>query len=380
MNGRYYTAGNIAHDATSTGSEFHNYPFRGSIPVACDDPAPVPVFALGDYAWFDVDRDGVQDAGEDPALGVRVSLFNADGSPAEDAGGVLVASVVTDSGGRYVFDNLLAGDYYVTFTPPPGYDFTRPTAGGDRGVDSNAGTNGKSSVFTIGPSSPNMQGVTADDGTNFAVLINPTIDAGFVRQVYAVGDYVWLDQNRNGVQDRGEKPVSSVRVTLFNADGTPAKNAEGKLVSSVKTDAKGYYAFDNLLAGGYFVKFDVPSGYLVTKAKAGNDTQADSNGDEAGRSGQFILGPTETNMRATTSTDRVSKAALINPTIDLGLYRPDQWSPAGQPNQASPLAVTGSSVLSPVGVGLLLILAGVTTLVAGRRRAEACNGRSWVRR
>ena len=35
-----------------------------------------------------------------------------------------------------------------------------------------------------------------------------------------LGDRVWIDQNKNGIQDSGEPGLGSVRVDLYKCDGT----------------------------------------------------------------------------------------------------------------------------------------------------------------
>jgi len=60
---------------------------------------------------------------------------------------------------------------------------------------------------------------------------------------FAIGDYVWTDTNRNGVQDAGEPPIAGVIVTL--------KNAAGNVVGTTTTDINGVYHFDQLAAGSY---------------------------------------------------------------------------------------------------------------------------------
>lgn len=34
-----------------------------------------------------------------------------------------------------------------------------------------------------------------------------TVDAGFYKSVYNIGDFVWNDTNKNGIQDDGEKDL-----------------------------------------------------------------------------------------------------------------------------------------------------------------------------
>ncbi len=65
--------------------------------------------SIGDFVWWDLDEDGVQDAGEPGLEGVTVTL--------KDANGATVGTTTTDSNGAYSFDNLVPGDYTVVFTP-----------------------------------------------------------------------------------------------------------------------------------------------------------------------------------------------------------------------------------------------------------------------
>lgn len=54
-----------------------------------------------------------------------------------------------------------------------------------------------------------------------------------------IGNYVWIDANRNGIQDPGEALVPNVAVDLYDASGTT-------LVASTTTDANGQYYFSSL--------------------------------------------------------------------------------------------------------------------------------------
>ena len=47
-----------------------------------------------------------------------------------DAAGNLVAETVTDANGNYLFQNLVAGVYFVQFVPPPNYTVTGQNLGG----------------------------------------------------------------------------------------------------------------------------------------------------------------------------------------------------------------------------------------------------------
>ena len=190
--------------------------------------------SVGDYTWMDVNRDGLQDADEPALPGVTVTLTRADGSAVTDASGNPVAAVTTDANGKYVFENLLPGDYKVSFQAPAGYEATTSEAGDDRAADSN----GASASVTL------AQGQTDD-----------TIDFGAVG-TGVIGDQLFVDVNQNGgnAPDAGDKVLPGVKVTLtWTGPGGITRTYE------TTTDAEGKYKFENLLPGDYKVSVDPQS-------------------------------------------------------------------------------------------------------------------------
>lgn len=190
--------------------------------------------SVGDYTWMDVNRDGVQDADEPALPGVTVTLTRADGSAVTDASGNPVAAVTTDANGKYMFENLLPGDYKVSFQAPAGFEATTSEAGDDRAADSN----GASASVTL------AQGQTDD-----------TIDFGAVG-TGVIGDQLFLDVNQNGgnAPDAGDKVLPGVKVTLtWTGPGGITRTYE------TTTDADGKYKFENLLPGEYKVSVDPQS-------------------------------------------------------------------------------------------------------------------------
>ena len=190
--------------------------------------------SVGDKVWMDVNRDGLQDADEPAMPGVTVTLTRADGSAVTDAEGNPVAAVTTDANGQYKFENLLPGDYKVTFTNPAGYEATVSDAGDDRGADSN-GTEAAVSL---------TQG--QDDAT---------VDYGLVG-TGVIGDQLFVDVNQSGgdALDAGDKPLAGVKVTLvWTGPGGITRTYE------TTTDADGQYRFENLLPGEYKVSVDPES-------------------------------------------------------------------------------------------------------------------------
>jgi len=137
----------------------------------------VPLVAVGDYAWFDVNRDGQQGKKEPAAAGVRVQLYDASGLPAVDADGNTVPEVVTDASGHYLFDNLLPGDYQIRFVAPWGTWLTINK--GNTKTDSNPDpATGWTAVFSIFPNASGDTTADTDPATR-ALFVNKTIDAGF---------------------------------------------------------------------------------------------------------------------------------------------------------------------------------------------------------
>ena len=101
-----------------------------------------------------------------------------------------------------------------------------------------------------------------------------------------IGDRVWYDTNRNGVQDTGESGVSGVAVKLFNQAGTQ--------ISSTTTDANGLYQFTANGNSKYSVQFVQPTGFDgFTTANLGNYTADSDVVNTNGTTAQFSVGTTD---------------------------------------------------------------------------------------
>ena len=239
--------------------------------------------SLGNFVWDDTNGDGVQDAGEPGVANVTVTLTGTDnlGTPVNE-------TRTTAGDGSYLFDNLVPGDYQVTFTLPGGYEFTRQDQGGDDGLDSDANPANGQAVTT-----------TLVSGEN-----DLTWDAGIYRPA-TLGNFVWLDANGNGLQDGGEPGINNVTVNLLNADGSPALDSGGNAITTT-TDGTGFYEFTDLRPDDYLVEFVPPAGFKITPQDAGNDDTIDSDANPAaGRTASITL----------LSGDN-------NPDADAGLYNP----------------------------------------------------------
>jgi hypothetical protein len=201
---------------------------------------PTTVGSIGDKVWLDLNANGIQDDGEIGVSGITVQLFNSSNT--------LIATTATDIFGNYIFNNLPPANYYVSFSNiPVGYSITTANVGNDSKDSDVDGTNGLGTTRTY-----NLLG-----GQN-----NVTVDCGLLppANTYTIGDKVWYDVNKNGLQDgssTGEIGVPGVTALLFDNAGIQ--------VASTVTDAEGNYLFAGLASGTYSVGFiNLPTGYTFT--------------------------------------------------------------------------------------------------------------------
>lgn len=186
--------------------------------------------ALGDYVWYDVDVDGIQDGGETGIQGVVVQLL---------VGNVLLEETTTDSAGFYQFINLLPATYTVKVADAnfaaggtlEGWSVSPPDQGGDDALDSDGDvvTHDETVVLGLGE-------------TNY------TIDFGYHLPA-SIGDYVWLDIDKDGIQDAVEGGINGITVELHDDSGS------GVPVATTATAVNGAYLFSGLVPGNYYVKF-----------------------------------------------------------------------------------------------------------------------------
>lgn len=161
----------LASTGAVSGDQFVNrFGLRASnlvLPVQ-SNRATITVVAgeLGDFAWFDLNGDGLQDADEPGAPEVPVHLTGTD-----DRGATVERSTTTDEDGHYVFTGLRPGDYTLVFTAPDGREFTLQHVGDDPALDSDVDAAGATGIVSL---------VTEldDEGALAGVSSDLTVDAG----------------------------------------------------------------------------------------------------------------------------------------------------------------------------------------------------------
>jgi 5-hydroxyisourate hydrolase-like protein (transthyretin family) len=251
----------------------------------------------------DVDGDGNYDDGIDkPQSGIEIAVTDASGERVKG---------VTERDGSFVLDatsKLEGGRYFVLAEIPSDLADLAPVP--ESGTFQPLST----TVDVTSDDQTVRMGVAGRVSSAAPQPESATVSRGLDRPEvarFAVGDSVWRDDNRSGVQDAGESPASRISIQLLNSDG--------EVVASTVSSPSGRYVFDNLQAGTYSVRFaGVPEDFRLTPAAAGEQRAADSNPDYSGLTPPFTLGVGEPNVRPSTATDGVA-AAYINPTVDAGI-------------------------------------------------------------
>ena len=267
--------------------------------------------SIGDLVWKDINNDGLLNNSETGISNVPVKLYNS------TAPTVSISLINTDINGKYLFRDLTPGSYIVEIDAPTGFKTStgkngsvigpfepgiNPDDDAQIGKDYNNqdhGTSGTGQLIRSGivdltnGGEPINDGVTTPEDSVYNNSSNRTIDFG-IFQPAKIGDFVWFDTDKDGIQDAGELGVSGVTVNLYAGSGTIP-------VATATTGIDGKYLFDNLIAGTYTVEF------VKTSIGAGNEfspknttsTTIDKDSDAdvtSGKSVPIILAAGESNL------------------------------------------------------------------------------------
>ena len=121
--------------------------------AACSTPG-----SIGDFVWNDLNRNGKQESGEPGLAGVAIKLTLPNNT---------FVNTVTDNNGKYTFQNLAAGTYKLSFTPPVGFNPSPANVGTDA-ADSDPENGTVTVVLAAGETK-----TTVDAGFSVPACTNP---------------------------------------------------------------------------------------------------------------------------------------------------------------------------------------------------------------
>ena len=348
----------------------------GDIEAMCDE-APIE---LGDFVWFDADRDGVQDPTERPIPGVSVTLLDAQGGQ--------VATAVTDAAGQYWFVSADASN--LPTNPGPSYgvvpggivknaDYsmtfdvaTADTSGiGVAAADLRITVAGQGSATTgskptaTGNGLPTLQLHTGDAGSN-----DHSFDAGYTRAL-APGISIVKSVNGNDANTAPGPTLNAGSVANFTYLVT---NTGSLGLDSVQVT-------DDRIATVSCPRSSLAPGESMTcvATEVATDGQHTNIGTASGN-------PSDGSGRITATdpanyvglTARVLETTTIKPTTST-ILRPQSTTvptatkdstSGGGPGSSTRLATTGAETegIMMMGLGLVIVGAGLL-MFSGRRRA-----------
>jgi len=175
-------------------------------------PDPLRTAEVNGTAGIDENLNGFWEDGETTLPSVEVSLYRADDD-------TLLAVQNTLGNGRYRFEQLLSGEYYLRFLPG--------ATAGALAPSENVDEDGFTMKFPL------------------AVHEHKLLNAAWIVDKAALYGSVWLDENRNALWDNSESGLDKAGVLLYRSDST--------FVSATSTNAAGGYLFPMVEPGNYFL-------------------------------------------------------------------------------------------------------------------------------
>ncbi len=196
---------------------------------------------IGSLVWYDAQQNATYDATEDGINGVKVEFYRlwetdnnfelydfvfTDYNPETDQNGFWKACVPP---GTY---------YYKYIIDVPGYIPVEQNVGSNESIDSDMAIDGSTGEYVY---------LTGEEHCEYG--------AGYYHEL-RYGDRVWYDDNGDGIQDSDESGAPGVEVALYDNLST--------FIDMTMSDADGFYQFDSLLAGDYYIHITPPTGYVPT--------------------------------------------------------------------------------------------------------------------
>ncbi len=217
----------------STGNDRHTIDAVAGETTPAEPIGYAPLTFISGTIWYDIDAAGDRDLTDPRLAGVTVDLLDTDGA--------VVATTTTNTAGFYQFLDVPTGEYSIRVA-----EATLP-AGLDRRTFDPDGTLDGTHQLTLGS--------TGSIDNNFGYTGTGTI-----------ADTIWVDGNRNGALDPGERRVGGVVLNVTWAGPDGVLGTADDVTRTASSDANGNVSIDNLPAGRYQIAVDiatVPAGLTL---------------------------------------------------------------------------------------------------------------------
>lgn len=200
--------------------------------------------SISGYVYHDVNNNGIREAGEPGIPGVTIMLQGT-----LTGGGSVGLITTTDATGKYVFNDLLPGEYTILEVQPSAYLDGKDAPGTPFGGTAAIGVGqDKLSNIVIPTTANGVQGIEYNFGEVGA----------------SISGHIFEDLNDNGSRDPGEPLITvPVTITLTGVDDT------GASVTRTVVTTTGQYKIDQLRPGQYTLTESQPVGYIDGKDSVG---------------------------------------------------------------------------------------------------------------
>ncbi len=177
---------------------------------------------------------------------------------------------------------------------------------------------------------------------------------------------IWLDRNKDGLRDPDEPLLPNVVITIYK---------DGAEVKKVTTDKDGYYEALDLTSGDYKVVTNIPEDLEITYDSEGlNQGEMNATVPTGGRAftwaglvGKTVLVDKQLLEEILSNNPKALPASEIPTWLKAKIA--GKATPYKAPTSGASLAETGSSAMSWLLFGFLLMLTGAGVSLLGKKRS-----------